>query len=97
MQTPAAEVPAQVVTRVSTSGENHYGINVGRFKTEDSAVRILLKMQLVESATLAGSQRSVTQKGGGYDANFLGLTQEAAELACRRLSARAIPCLTLGP
>lgn len=95
--TVAADVPGQVVTRVSTLGESHFGINVGRFETQDSAERILLKMQLVESATLAGSQRSVTQKGGGFDANFLGLTQEAAELACRRLTARSIQCLTLGP
>jgi D-alanyl-D-alanine carboxypeptidase len=57
----------------------------------------LLKMQLVESATLAGSLRKVSEKGGGYDANFLGLSQEAAELACRRFAARSIPCLTLAP
>jgi D-alanyl-D-alanine carboxypeptidase len=82
---------------MSTSGENHFGINVGRFKSADSAERILLKMQLVESATLAGSLRKVSEKGGGYDANFLGLSQEAAELACRRFAARSIPCLTLAP
>lgn len=89
--------PSETVTRMSTSGENHFGINVGRFKSADSAERILLKMQLVESATLSGSLRKVSEKGGGYDANFLGLSQEAAELACRRLTARSIPCLTLAP
>ncbi len=89
--------PAETVTRISTSGENLFGINVGRFGSADSAERILLKTQLVESATLAGSLRKVSQKGGGYDANFLGLSQEAAELACRRLAARSIPCLTLAP
>jgi D-alanyl-D-alanine carboxypeptidase len=87
----------EVVTRISTSGANHYGINVGRYRSADSAERILLKTQLVESATLAGSLRKVTQKGGGYDANFLGLSQESAELACRRLMARSITCITLGP
>lgn len=92
-----APAPAETVTRMSTSGENHFGINVGRFKSADSAERILLKMQLVESATLAGSLRKVSEKGGGFDANFLGLSQEAAELACRRLAARSIPCLTLAP
>ena len=93
----AAPAATETVTRLSTSGENHFGINVGRFKSADSAERILLKMQLVESATLAGSLRKVSEKGGGYDANFLGLSQEAAELACRRLTARSIPCLTLAP
>lgn len=93
----AAPAPSETVTRMSTSGENLFGINVGRFKSADSAERILLKMQLVESATLAGSLRKVSEKGGGFDANFLGLSQEAAELACRRLTARSIPCLTLAP
>lgn len=92
-----APAASETVTRMSTSGENHFGINVGRFKSADSAERILLKMQLVESATLAGSLRKVSEKGGGYDANFLGLSQEAAELACRRFAARSIPCLTLAP
>ena len=87
----------EVVTRLSTSGANHFGINVGRYRSADSAERILLKTQLVESATLSGSLRKVTQKGGGYDANFLGLSQESAELACRRLMARSITCITLGP
>jgi D-alanyl-D-alanine carboxypeptidase len=94
----AASLPdGEIVTRLSTSGEKHWGINVGRFETSDAAERILVKMQLVESATLGQSLRKVTQKGGGYDANFLGLTQEAAALACRRLDARAIPCIQLGP
>ncbi len=94
----APQAPAgEVVTRVSTSGGKHWGINVGRYKSSDSAERILLKMQLVESATLGVSLRKVTQKGGGYDANFLGLSKEAADLACRRLVARSLSCITLGP
>ena len=72
-------------------------MNIGRFSSSDAAERILLKTQLVESATLGLGLRKVTEKGGGFDANFLGLTEEAAALACRRLTARAIPCITLGP
>ena len=87
----------EVVTRLSTSGGRHWGVNVGRFANSDAAERILVKMQLIESATLGQSLRKVTKKGGGFDANFLGLTQEAAALACRRLGARAIPCIPLGP
>ncbi len=96
---PAPELPAtgEVVTRLSTSGGAHWGVNIGRFASSDAAERILLKTQLVESATLGLSLRKVTEKGGGFDANFLGLTEEAAALACRRLTARAIPCITLGP
>ena len=96
--TPKAQpIVGEVVTRLSTSGGAHWGVNIGRFASSDAAERILLKTQLLESATLGQSLRKVTQKGGGYDANFLGLTSEAAALACRRLTARAIPCITLGP
>jgi D-alanyl-D-alanine carboxypeptidase len=88
---------AEVVTRVSTSGNKHWGINVGRFNSHGEAERVLLKTQLVESATLATSLRKVVQKSGGYDANFLGLGQEEADLACRRLQARGVQCFTMGP
>ena len=88
---------AEVVTRVSTSGSKHWGINVGRFNSHGEAERVLLKTQLVESATLATSLRKVVQKGGGFDANFLGLGQEEADLACRRLQARGVQCFTMGP
>jgi D-alanyl-D-alanine carboxypeptidase len=57
----------------------------------------LLKTQLAESATLNDGLRKILQKGGGYDANFMGLSQDQADLACRRLQARAIQCFTLGP
>ncbi len=88
---------AEVVTRVSTSGNKHWGINVGRFNSHGEAERVLLKTQLVESATLATSLRKIVQKSGGYDANFLGLGQEEADLACRRLQARGVQCFTMGP
>ncbi len=87
----------EVVTRVSTSGGKHWGINVGRFNSHGEAERVLLKTQLVESATLASSLRKIVQKSGGYDANFLGLGQEEADLACRRLQARGVQCFTMGP
>ena len=93
----AASDVAEVVTRVSTSGSKHWGINVGRFNSHGEAERVLLKTQLVESATLATSLRKIVQKSGGYDANFLGLGQEEADLACRRLQARGVQCFTMGP
>jgi D-alanyl-D-alanine carboxypeptidase len=92
----AAEV-TEVVTRISTSGGKHWGINVGRFNSHGEAERVLLKTQLVESATLGSSLRKITQKSGGFDANFLGLGQEEADLACRRLQARGVQCFTMGP
>ena len=93
----SATAAPEVVTRVSTSGGQAWGINVGRFNSQGEAERVLLKTQLVESATLGVSLRKVSQKGGGYDANFLGLTQDDADLACRRLQARGVQCFTMGP
>lgn len=97
---PEAEaVPTdpEVVTRISTSGGRHWGVNVGRFNTRGAAERALLKTQLTESATLNDGLRKVVGRGGGYDANFMGLSQEQADLACRRLQARAVQCFTIGP
>ncbi|MBP6737590.1 MAG: D-alanyl-D-alanine carboxypeptidase, partial [Rhodobacteraceae bacterium] len=92
-----AEPAGEVITRVSTSGGRHWGINVGRFNTWGEADRALMKTQLAESATLGQSLRKVTQKGGGFDANFLGLGQDEAERACAQLQARGVQCFTMGP
>ncbi|PLL14891.1 D-alanyl-D-alanine carboxypeptidase [Tabrizicola sp. TH137] len=97
--TPAPDTPAEpeVVISVSTSGDRHWGVNVGRFGSSYEAERALLRTQLVETATLNGSLRKVMPRSGGFDATFVGLTQDQADLACRRLQARAIQCFTMGP
>ncbi|MEO8242162.1 MAG: D-alanyl-D-alanine carboxypeptidase family protein [bacterium] len=93
-----AAVPSrpEVVTRVSTSGGEHWGVNLGHYTTRSQAERLLLKMQLVESATLGDGLRKVVERNGGYDANFMGLSRDNADLACRRLQARAVQCFTIG-
>lgn len=95
--TPAAAPVPVVVTRLSTSGGRHWGINVGRFNTRYKAEKVLLRTALAEMSTLDGSLRKVAQSSRGFDANFLGMTQEGADLACRRLSARNVTCTTIGP
>ncbi|EIE49522.1 serine-type D-Ala-D-Ala carboxypeptidase [Citreicella sp. 357] len=96
--TDAAPTPEQeVVTRLSTSGGHHWGINVGRYPNKFEAEKVLLKTSLMESSTLDGSLRKVVGRGGGYDANFIGLTRETADLACRRLQARQVMCFMMGP
>ena len=91
--------PAQdeVVLVKSTSGRHHWGVNVGDFTSHAEAERALLKTALAESATLNQGKRKITQSGGSYHANFMGLTEEQADLACRRLRARGVACETLGP
>ena len=96
-QAQQAEPKPEIITRVSTSGGRHWGINVGRFNSRGEAERTLIKTQLSEGSTLNGGLRKILSKSGGYDANFMGLSQEQADLACRRLHARAVQCFTMGP
>jgi D-alanyl-D-alanine carboxypeptidase len=86
----------EVVTRISTSGGRHWGINVGRYNTRYNAERVLLRVALNEMSTLDGALRRVTPRSGGFDANFMGLTREGADLACRRLQARGTTCFMIG-
>jgi len=91
-----AEAEQEVVVVKSTSGGRHFGVNVGDYTSRYEAERALLKTALAESATLNEGLRKISQKDGSWHANFMGLTEDQANLACRRLKARAIPCETLG-
>ncbi|WP_245759351.1 D-alanyl-D-alanine carboxypeptidase family protein [Tranquillimonas alkanivorans] len=93
----AEEVAREVVTRMSTAGGRHWGINVGRYGSRYQAERVLLKTALAELGTLDEALRKVVQRNGGFEANFVGMTEDSAALACRRLAARDISCETLGP
>lgn len=98
--TTPAPVPAKSgaeVVRVSTSGGGNWGVTLGTYNTRSQAERLLLKIQLSENATLGESLRKVVPHGGGYQADFFGLSQEQADLACRRLQARGQQCFTVGP
>jgi D-alanyl-D-alanine carboxypeptidase len=87
----------EVVSRVSTSGGRHWGVNVGRFPSRYAAETVLVKTALSEISTLDGTLRKVVQRPQGFDANFLGMTRETADLACRRLAARNVSCFMIGP
>ncbi len=87
----------EVVTRVSTSGGRHWGINIGRYPSQYKARKVLLQTALNEMSTLDGSLRKVVEKSNGFDANFMGLSRETADLACRRLQAKQVTCFMIGP
>ncbi|MEM9967043.1 MAG: D-alanyl-D-alanine carboxypeptidase family protein [Pseudomonadota bacterium] len=93
---PKAATP-EVVKRLSTSGGRQWGVNVGRYPDRQAAEKVLVTTALTEIETLQGSLRKVVRKSQGYDANFLGMTRETADLACRRLVARKINCFMIGP
>ena len=86
-----------VVTRLSTSGGRHWGINVGRFTTRYEAEKVLLQTALVEMSTLNDALRKVVRSPRGWEANFVGMSQEQADLACRRLEAQNVTCRPVGP
>ena len=93
----AATREPEIVTRASTSGGKHWGINVGRYATRFAAEKALLQIALAEMATLDGTLRKVVKGKQGFDANFAGMTRETADLACRRLQARGTTCFMMGP
>lgn len=100
VQVAAAAPPPNeptIVTRLSTSGGRHWGISVGQYPNRHEAERVLLTTALTELATLDDALRKVVPRGGAFDANFVGMTQERAALACRRLQARDLACTTFGP
>jgi D-alanyl-D-alanine carboxypeptidase len=86
-----------VVTRLSTSGGRLWGINVGRYGSRYQAERVLLKTALAEMDSLGDALRKVSNQPRGFEANFVGMTRESADLACLRLQARNINCKTMGP
>ena len=92
-----AEDTPEVVSRLSTSDGRVWGITLGKFESPAAAERVLIRTALAESGTLADALRKVVKRKTGYEANFAGMSQDQADLACRRLQARAIQCFTLGP
>ena len=93
----ATETEPEVVTRLSTSGGHHWGVNVGRYPSHYAAEKVLLKTALSEMATLDGALRKVVRRPQGYEAHFVGMTRDTADLACRRLQARNVTCFMVGP
>jgi D-alanyl-D-alanine carboxypeptidase len=87
----------EVVTRISTSGNRHWGINIGTYGSEYEARKELLRTALTEIEMLDGALRKVVKSKRGYDANFLGLTEDLAAMTCRRLEARGTECAPIGP
>ncbi len=95
---PAPPPPEpEIITRVSSSGGREWGINVGIYPTRYDAERVLLKIALGELGTLGEALRKPSNQPDGWHANFVGMTRGAAELACRRLAARATDCAVIGP
>lgn len=86
----------EIVSRPATKGRGNYGITLGRYKTKAEAEQLLLRIALQESAVLSNAVRRVGDTPRGWEANFSGLTRDAAQLACDKLAATAQRCTVLG-
>ncbi|MEY8881292.1 D-alanyl-D-alanine carboxypeptidase family protein [Donghicola sp. XS_ASV15] len=93
---PVKPAKPRVISRNLTD-EKLWGINVGRFGNRHLAERALVTTALKEVETLQGAERQVAVRSTGYDANFMGLSRDTADLACRRLQARNMNCFMVGP
>jgi len=87
----------EIVTRLSSSDGRHWGVNVGRYPSQYKARQVLLQTALSEMSALDGTLRKVVKRPSGFDANFMGMSRESADLACRRLQAKQITCFMIGP
>jgi D-alanyl-D-alanine carboxypeptidase len=87
---------AEVVTRLSTSGGRHAGVSLGRYPSRYEAEKALIGTALSDMTGFGAALRRVVQRGGGFEANFMGMTAEEAELSCRRLVARGQDCTPIG-
>lgn len=93
----SAKAPV-VVPRISASdADRSWGITVGTYPSQYEAERVLLKTALTEVETLDTALRKVVRGKSGFSANFVGMDEQSASLACERLSARSQRCQTFGP
>ncbi len=95
---PDPEPPQQeIVTRASSTGTRLYGVSLGRHPSRNAAERLLLQTALTELSTFGEALRNVVNRPGGFEAQFAGMSEEAAERACARLMSRNVTCTTYGP
>lgn len=86
----------EIVTRDGSGGRN-WGVSLGLFRSQNEAEQLLLRTALQESASLDSALSRVANTRRGFEANFVGMTKETAELACDRLVARQQTCKVVGP
>ncbi|MDE3238486.1 MAG: serine hydrolase [Paracoccaceae bacterium] len=94
---PKADGSPEIVSRMSTSGGRDWAVTIGRYNSKYIADKTLMEVALSEPMILANALRKVVRRPTGFEADFLGLTHDEADLACARLQARAVPCFALSP
>ena len=72
-------------------------IDIGTYSNRFTADKILIKTALSEIISLEGSLRKVVKNKYGFRATFLGLSENKAGQACKRLRNRNISCDIISP
>jgi D-alanyl-D-alanine carboxypeptidase len=84
-----------------STGGNAWGVQLGAFRTKGEAERHLLTMALQDIPALNGGLRRIegakVQGVTFFRAQFVGLSQDAAEGACATLARESAGCQTLAP
>jgi len=87
----------EIVARGEGSGSKSWGVSLGLFRSQHEAEQILLKTALQESSVLGNALSRIANTKRGFEANFVGMNQETAKLACGRIAARQQNCRIIGP
>lgn len=86
----------EIVSRPGDSGR-HWGVNLGRYRSQAEAEKLLLRIALQDGAVLDGAGRAISDTKRGFEANFVNLSKADAHLTCNRLQARSQTCQVTGP
>ena len=86
----------EIVTRNGAGGRN-WGVSLGLYRSQREAEQLLLRTALQESVSLDSALSRVATTRRGYEANFVGMSKDTAELTCDRLTARQQSCKIIGP
>ena len=87
----------RTISRLTSSGQKDWGIDIGTYPNRFTADKILIKTALSEMISLEGSLRKVVKNKYGFRATFLGLSENKAGQACKRLRNRNISCDIISP
>lgn len=87
----------EIVSRGAGAGGRNWGITLGLFRSHREAEQLLLRTSLQESSALGNAHSRVADTKRGFEANFVGMSKDTAELTCNRIVARQQSCRVIGP
>ena len=87
----------QTITRSKNIGPKNWTISLGDFTTRDRAERHLLKTTLTEIDTLKMATQKIIYRPKGWEAIFMHLNKNNAEIACQKLEYQGYKCKLKGP